>query len=82
MSCPSHGVMVRTKIIVRHDVCPAWLQKTTVTSEGPRDQQIEVQKAATCKHCRKRDNADCLRVGGPSQPPKCNDTPYDDGHGS
>ena len=38
--------------MVYHSACPEWLQKATVTSVGPRDQQIRLEWPATCIFCK------------------------------
>lgn len=85
MDCPFRGGRVTTKVIVRDAFCPVWLQKTTVTRDGPRDQQIQVERAATCFYCHQVNKADPTRPGapqGPSQQPRRNETSRNNGKGA
>lgn len=69
-----HGGRATTKVLISHAVCPSWLQKTTVTREGPRDQQIRLERSATCIYCNHIDIRDSTRLEGSSQPPRRSET--------
>ena len=71
MGYPPHFPTI-IKVVVYHSTCPEWLQKSTVTRDGPRDQQIEVQRAATCTFCGQNGSADPVGSRGTSKPPRRN----------
>ncbi len=59
---PLHGTLSTTKVIISHAACPEWLQKTTATRDGPRDQQLRLEWVATCKFCSQIGRSDALRT--------------------
>lgn len=69
------------KVVVYHSACPEWLQKSTVTRDGPRDQQLEVQRAATCTFCGQNGSADPFGSRGTSKPLRRKLSSQNDGDG-
>ena len=57
-----HGTMSTTKVIISHAACPEWLQKTTATRNGPRDQQLRLEWVATCRFCSQLGRSDALQT--------------------